>query len=242
MWKDKSVSIVFPCYNEQEGILNAIVDFFNTGIVDEIIVVDNNSTDQSAKLARTTNAKLISENKQGYGFALRRGLTEASGDLIIMAEPDGTFMGKDIFKLLQYSDDFDMVIGTRTRTEMVQENSNMGFFLRNGNWLVAKLLEYLFATPPLTDCGCTMRLMHRHIVQSMIPLLTVGKSHFLPETVILGKYLDAPMIEIPVNYGARLGSSKITGNLINTFKVAFNMIALILKYRFKIFFSPIPRA
>lgn len=233
MWNDKTVSVIFPCYNEEKAVFKTIHDFYNTGYVDEIIVIDNNSTDRSAELVMTTEAKLISEKQQGYGFALQRGLAEAEGDLVIMAEPDGTFLAKDIIKLLAYADDCDMVLGTRTKKPMIKENSNMGLLLRSGNWLVAKMLEFLFNMPSLSDCGCTMRLIRRPLLNALRPHLTVGTSHFLPEMVILGQYLGAKMIEIPINYSGRVGTSKITGNMKNTIRVAFNMIGLILYYRIR---------
>jgi glycosyltransferase involved in cell wall biosynthesis len=237
MWNYQKVSVVFPCYNEEEGILKAIHDFISTGYVDEVIVVDNNSTDSTAELVKSTTARLISEKRQGYGFTLRRGLAEASGDLIVLAEPDGTFVGNDICKLLAYASDFDMVLGARTRIEMVREGSNMDFFMRKGNWLVAKMMQFFFDTPPLSDCGCTMRLLKRTLAESMLPYFTVGKSHFLPEMVVLGRYLGASMIEIPLNYCARLGKSKITGSKRGRISVALNMVFLILKYRILLWFG-----
>ena len=113
---------------------------FLTGVVDEIVVVDNNSRDGTAAEAAATRARVVCETRQGYGHALRRGLREATGDLVIMAEPDGTFMGRDVLKLL-YSEDFDMVCGTRTTRELIWAQANMGWFLRVGNWLVAKLIQ-----------------------------------------------------------------------------------------------------
>lgn len=231
MWQGKSVSVVFPVYNEEEGIVDACSDFFASGYVDEIVAVDNNSHDRSAELIRTTKARLVAEAQQGYGFALRRGLREATGDLIILAEPDGTFMGKDVLKLLAYSDDFEMVLGTRTTRELIWDEANMGFFLRGGNWVVAKMLETLFNTPSLSDCGCTMRLLHRAVAQRLGPHLTVGGSHFLPEMVMLGQMVGVRMIEIPVNYRGRLGMSKITGSFRTAIRVGVSMIALILRYR-----------
>jgi glycosyltransferase involved in cell wall biosynthesis len=231
MWQGKSISVIFPVYNEEEGILDAINDFLETGYVDEIVAVDNNSQDRSAELIRTTQSRLVTETRQGYGFALRRGLREATGDLIILAEPDGTFMGKDVLRLLAYSDDFEMVLGTRTTRELIWAEANMGIFLRAGNWIVAKMLEFMFNTSSLSDCGCTMRLVHRHVAQQLKDHLTVGGSHFLPEMVILGRLMDIRMIEIPVNYRDRLGTSKITGSFKTTVKVGLRMIALILRYR-----------
>jgi len=231
MWQGKTVSVVFPVYNEEEGILDAINGFLETGYVDEIVAVDNNSQDRSAELIRTTPARLVNETRQGYGFALRRGLREASGDLIILAEPDGTFMGKDILKLLVYSDDFEMVLGTRTTPELIWAEANMGIFLRVGNWVVAKMLQFLFNTSSLSDCGCTMRLIHRAAAQQIQDFLTVGGSHFLPEMIILSRLMGKCIIEVPVNYRARQGISKITGSFKTTVKVGLRMIELILRYR-----------
>jgi hypothetical protein len=154
-----------------------------------------------------------------------------------MAEPDGTFSAKDVFKLLSYADDFDIVLGTRTNIKMIRNGSNMKFFLRKGNWIVAKFLEFLFNTPKLTDCGCTMRLFHRPIGKEINKYLTVGGPHLLPEMVIFGNYLGAKMIEIPVNYGLRLGRSKITGSIMGTVRVGLNMIMLIVGYRVKLWFG-----
>jgi len=108
---------------------------------------------------------VVTETRQGYGFALRRGLEEARGDIIILAEPDGTFVGRDVLKLLAYADDFDMVCGTRTTRELIWDQANMGWFLRVGNWSVAKLLQVLHGGPSLSDCGCTLRLTHRGAVE-----------------------------------------------------------------------------
>lgn len=241
MWQDKTVSVVFPVYNEEEGIVAALHDFFATGYVDEIVAVDNNSRDCSAELIRTTQARLVTETRQGYGFALRRGLREAKGDLIILAEPDGTFMGKDILKLLAYADDFEMVMGTRTTRELIWAQANMGIFLRLGNLAVAKMLEFLFNGPSLSDCGCTMRLIHADAARQIQDHLTVGGSHFLPEMAILGLLAKMRIIEVPVNYRGRLGTSKITGSFKTAWQVGWRMIRLILNYRLRAWLGRTPR-
>jgi glycosyltransferase involved in cell wall biosynthesis len=233
MWNNQKISVVFPVYNEEAGILQAIEEFFAVSQVDEIIVVNNNSSDRSEEIVMTTRARLVNENNQGYGYALRRGLKEATGDLIILAEPDGTFLGRDLIKLLAYADDFEMVMGTRTSCELIWESANMHFFLRIGNLVVAKLLQLLFNTPSLSDCGCTLRLIHKNVLQSFVNDLTVGKSHFLPEMVVLARLNSTRMIEVPVNYKGRKGVSKITGSTITAIKVGLNMTLLILGYRVK---------
>ena len=233
MHGSKTVSVVFPAYNEEKSIGPAVADFFLPGVVDEVVVVDNNSRDGTAEAARRAGARLVQEDRQGYGFALRRGLKEATGDIIILAEPDGTFIGRDVLKLLAYADDFDMVCGTRTTRELVWDQANMGWFLRLGNWAVAKTLQLLHGGPSLSDCGCTLRLVHRAALGTFLDDLTVGGSHLLPEMVILGLKRRLKIIEIPVNYRGRVGESKITGTLKGTLRTGFRMIALVMAYRFK---------
>ena len=229
----KTVSVVFPAYNEEAGIADAVAAFGALDPVDEVLVVDNNSRDRTAELAAAAGARVVEETKQGYGNALQRGLAEASGDIIVMAEPDGTFVADDVHKLLAYSRDAELVLGTRTTRELIWEQANMGLFLRWGNWLVAKLLEVLYDTPSLTDCGCTLRLIHRPALERFRGRLTVGSSHFLPEMVVLARLADVSMLEIPVNYRARRGESKITGSFKTTLSVGTNMIRVILRYRLR---------
>jgi glycosyltransferase involved in cell wall biosynthesis len=234
MFNGRSVGVVFPAYNEEKHIAQATKSFLETGLVDRVIVVNNNSVDQTADKALKAGATVVNESRQGYGYALMCGLRSAyekGFDLIMLAEPDGTFMGKDILKLLAYSDDFEFVCGTRTTKELIWDESNMKWFLRFGNIVVAKMLELLFGGPSLSDCGCTMRLISHDALGKIIDKLTVGGSHFLPETVILALKAKIPMIEIPLNYCGRIGESKITGKLKGTLTAGLNMIKLILSYK-----------
>ncbi|MFN8534442.1 MAG: glycosyltransferase family 2 protein [Dehalococcoidia bacterium] len=238
MWHGQRVTVVFPAYNEAEGIALAVRDFLASGSVDEVLVVDNNSRDGTADLARQAGARVVTETRQGYGFALQRGLAEARADLIILAEPDGTFAGADVVKLLAYSGDFDLVLGTRTTRELIWQEANMGWFLRVGNVAVAKLIQWLFDGPSLSDCGCTLRLVRSSALDRFRSRLTVGSSHFLPEMVILGLLQHLRVIEVPVNYRGRLGESKITGSFRKTIVVGANMIGLALGYRLRSWIDP----
>ena len=231
MWEGRQVSVVFPAYNEEAGIAAAVRDFLACPAVDEVVVVDNNSRDHTAALAAEAGGRVVTETRQGYGYALRRGLQEARGDYIVLSEPDGTFVGRDVLKLLAYAGDFDLVMGTRTTQELIWQEANMGWFLRVGNVAVAKLLQYLFGGPSLSDCGCTMRLIRRDAAAGMHDRLTVGGSHFLPEMVVLALLDGLRVIEVPVNYRGRLGESKITGSLKTALRVGLHMIRLILSYR-----------
>ena len=73
MWKGKKVSVVFPAYNEEENIRNAVNDFLRQRWIDEVLVVDNNSKDATAEEIKNTDAVYIFETKQGYGNAIQRG-------------------------------------------------------------------------------------------------------------------------------------------------------------------------
>ena len=232
MWHDKRLSVVFPAYNEVQHIVKAIEEFKNTGVVDEIVVADNNSSDGTGERAARSGARVVVEKRQGYGFACRRALKEATGDLIILAEPDGTFLGRDAFKLLAYADDFEFVLGTRTARIFIWQGANMGWFLKWGNWAVAKFLQLLFNGPALTDMGCTMRLIHRRALRKIQRKFTVGSSHFSPEMMILALLYKVPMVEIPLNYCPRVGESKITGQIDRAIRVGLSMIVLVLRYRF----------
>jgi glycosyltransferase involved in cell wall biosynthesis len=235
MWYNKKVVVVFPAYNEEDNIAQAVTDFLAVETVDQVIVVDNNSKDRTADLAASAGGHVVKELTQGYGAALTRGLKEAlnsGADLIILAEPDGTFSSRDIIKLLAYEADFDLVCGTRTTKELIWENANMGWFLRIGNIVVAKMLELLYGGPSLSDCGCTLRLIQSSALEKILCNLSVTNSHFLPEMVILSLKAKLRMIEIPVNYGSRVGVSKITGTFQGTYKTGMRMIGLIMKYKF----------
>src|SRR5207245_3107509 len=95
MWNGKRVSVVLMTYAERESIRRVIESFYGTGAVDEVVVVNNNAQPGTDDEVAHTGARQVFEERQGYGWATRRGLEEATGDLIRLAEPDGTFMPRD---------------------------------------------------------------------------------------------------------------------------------------------------
>src|SRR6516164_5610718 len=100
MYRNFKVSVVMPAYNEEENVLDAVCAFRSIPEVDELIVVDNNSKDETKKLAIQAGAHVVTETKQGYGHASKTALMSANGDLVFIAEPDGTFRARDIYKFL----------------------------------------------------------------------------------------------------------------------------------------------
>ena len=240
-WRGSRISVIFPTYNERESIRAAILDFAATDVVDEILVINNNaaagtSEEVAAAMAAVPNGTLVREvhePRQGYGFAIQRGLREASGDYMVVSEPDGTFLGRDTFKLLAYVDDFDVVYGSRTARTFIWRGANMGAWLRWGNWGVAKLMEFLFNSTNLTDVGCTMRLIRRDALARLEREFTIGGSAFGPEMMLLSLLHGLRVIQVPVNYLPRVGVSSVTGDPVKAVALGFWMLGLVLRYRLR---------
>ena len=236
MFNNKTFSLVFPAYNEETHIRKNIDEFFDTKIFDEIIVVDNNSTDNTKKEIEKTSAKYMTENTQGYGAALRRGMEVSTGDYIVLCEPDSTFSAQDIHKFLVYVDDVECVFGTRTAKLLIHESAKMQFSLRIGNIIVAKILQYIFLGPTLSDVGCTYKVISRKSYNKIKENLKVIGSEFQPELMINLILKKIRILEIPVNYLEREGKSKITYNFTSSFRLALKMLLLIFKLRVKSLF------
>lgn len=231
MWNNERVAVIFPTYNERDSIRAAIGDFFSSGYVDEILVINNNAALGTSEEVAGTGAIEIFETRQGYGNALLCGIDSSTADILIMAEPDGTFSGRDVLKLLVYSSDVPVVFGSRTSREFIWDGANMGRFLRWGNWAVAKMTEFLFNVTYLSDMGCTLRLFKRQAMDMIRPRLTIGGSHFGPQLLMEVIAHQIPFVEIPINYKQRVGESSVTGSLWKAFVLGCQMILLVLRYR-----------
>ncbi len=233
MWQGKTVSVALPTYHEKDSIRACIDGFFETGVVDEVVVCNNNAIAGTSEEVARTRALEVFEPRQGYGWSCRCALAATRGDLVVLAEPDGSFVPADVLKLLAYSDAFDVVFGSRTHRSCIGPGANMGPFLRWGNRAVAKYLELLFETAPLSDVGCTMRLLSREVLERVLPRARVGGSQFGPELMILCLLSGASSIEIPLQYRSRVGKSMVTGNPRRALTLGLEMIALISALRVK---------
>ncbi|MBI4146922.1 glycosyltransferase family 2 protein [Candidatus Woesearchaeota archaeon] len=231
MYKEKKVSVVLPTYNEKDSIRKAIQDLYATGLVDEVVVINNNAKKGTDEEVKQTPATLVYEKKQGLGWATRKGFQEATGDLIILSEPDGTYVARDIEKLLVFSDDFDVVFGTRTTRALIWKGANMGLFLKWGNWFVAKLVEVLYGTPHLSDVGCTMRLLRKSALKKIQLYFQGGHNIFNVQILLLVALKKLKFTEVPVNYKGREGGKGFTENKWRAFKLGLIMIAYLLKTR-----------
>lgn len=236
MYKNKKVSVVISTYNEVGSIRGVIDGLFATNFVDEIVVVDNNALGNTRGEVAKTKARLVVETKQGLGYGLMKGFEEVTGDLIAMIDADGTYQPKDIEKLLAYSDEFDVVLGTRTSRATIWSGAFMPLPVRLANLIWAKAVEFLYNGPLLTDVGCLYKLISRKALNDIKDLFPMGRGDgiFNLEMVIWFLKRGLKTIEIPVIFRERVGESMYVGtSILKAAKWGFKMIPLIFKYRFK---------
>ena len=226
------VSVVIPAYNEAASVGHVVRDF--RGLVDEVLVMDNESSDGTAELARQAGATVHSKPLRGYGHALKAGMDAASGDILVLVEADFTFRARDLSKLLEYLKDADMVVGTRTTRQMIEQGANMDGILRWGNVAVGKLIEALWwpLEPRFTDVGCTYRAIWRDAYLKIRDYLVCEDAAFSPEMMIEVLRIRGRLIEVPVSYYRRLGgTSKHSGTLWHSIRTGLRMLNVIVRKR-----------
>lgn len=113
MFNKKSITVVIPCYNEEKAIKTTISKI--PKIVDEILVVDNNSTDNTSNIAKELGARVVLETRKGYGAALRKGIESAKGDVVVTIDGDATYPIENLEKMLKFMDEkkLDFISGAR---------------------------------------------------------------------------------------------------------------------------------
>lgn len=212
MYKSKRVTVVFATYKEKGSIKKSINDFLANGIVDEVIVVNNNAEKGTDEEVKKTKAKLVYESKQGYGFAYQKGISYATGDYIILSEPDGSYLGKDIEKFLLYAqDNYDVILGSRTGQNTLLSGADMNVWRKFANVIEAKTIEIMFNSNTLSDVGCTYKLFKKSTLQKISKLWKQTGPLFSTELVLLTVSNDLRFIEIPINFVKRTGNSSLTG-------------------------------
>ncbi|MBN2127403.1 MAG: glycosyltransferase [Candidatus Diapherotrites archaeon] len=212
------IIVGMTAFNDEGVIGNAVNDFKLNSLVSEVIVVDNNSKDNTFEEAKQAGAKVVKESVQGYGACCMRALKEArkNADLIVLVEGDMTFSSTDLKKLLAYIENADMVVGTRTTTELCAPDSQMNWFLQYGNIFIAKLIQLRFwGKLRLTDVGCTFRVIRPEALDKIMPLFKVTKNHFSPHMILQALKSDLKVIEVPVTLKKRGGESKGVGSSIS---------------------------
>jgi dTDP-glucose pyrophosphorylase len=227
-----TVSVVIPAYDEEESIGYVVRDFRDA--VAEVFVVDNSSHDRTAEVARAAGARVETVRLTGYGDTIRYGLDHATGDILVVVEADSSFRSRDLSKLLEYLKDADMVIGTRTTRELIEQGTNMRGPVRWGNVLVAKGVELLWwgLQPRFTDVGCTYRALWRATYDRIRPRLHGVGPELSPEMMVAVLQARMRIIEVPVSYHRRMGGeSKHSANYFRIARTALRMVRAILTKR-----------
>lgn len=231
MYQGKSVSVVFATYREKKSIKTIIQSYFDTGFVDEVVVVNNNAEDGTDEEVKKTKARLVYETKQGYGFAYQKAIKEAKGDYVVVSEPDGTFLAKDLERFLVYALDFDVVLGTRTSQIGSLSGAGMGIARKFANVAEAKTIEVLFNTVALTDVGCTYKLFRKEALKKLTPIWSnQGSPLFNTELILLSVSNNLKFVEIPITYSKRIGTSFIVGRSYQVIKWAIVIQIYILLF------------
>lgn len=234
MWNGQKLAVVLPTYNEADSIADCIHAFADLGIVDDIVVVNNNAHPDTSPAVAPTPAREVFEAVQGYGAAIRCGLAHTTdADLVCVCEPDGTFDPHDLLKLLPFLSDADVVFGSRTVNIFIWSGANMGPFLKWGNWAVAKLTELLYNTTYLSDVGCTFRVLRRSAVDRITPDFRGLGSSFGFEMQLHVARHRLPFVQVPVRYLPRVGQSAVTGSFVKAFKLGMEMIGIALRLRLR---------
>jgi len=193
------LSIVMPCLNEARTVGKCIDDakvfLERRGISGEIIVVDNNSTDKSARIAKKHGARVISEKEPGYGAALRAGFAEARGEYIIMGDCDRTYDFRHMWKMWKLMQTCDMVVGDRFKGRLEQgaisRTHNVG--VRVLSWLARKRFR-----SDVYDFHCGIRGMRREAI-AKLDFRTTGME-FATEMIALAARAGLSIKQLPVNY------------------------------------------
>jgi glycosyltransferase involved in cell wall biosynthesis len=206
MWNKRRISIVLLQDASQEGISDLVAEVRRQPTIDELVLVRWNIASGANDAPVPVNVVLNVSG--GIGEAWMTGIQHASGDYIIFMRADGSYMAKDVQKFFAYTDDFDMILGTRTSKEMIWHGADLWSVLRIGNELSAKFLQYLFGGPSITDIGSEFRLVKRRVLEKLLPAIRTRSSTFLLEMMIIGFLDDVRTVEVPVNYRARLGKSR----------------------------------
>jgi glycosyl transferase family 2 len=226
-----AVTAVLTAYNDEASIGEAVDDFRSHPRVKRVLVIDNNSADGTAEVARRHGAIVVMELQPGYGRcvhrALREGMAHEDTELTLLCEGDRTFRAFDLDKFLAYIPHADIVNGTRIVEQLRSPRTQLTTFMYYGNFFVGKLLEAKhLGTGTFTDVGTTYKLCRNRVLQELLPRLNAAvnlefNAHFLDTALHSG----VEIVECPVTFFDRVGVSK-GGNVNNrrALKVGLRMI------------------
>ena len=231
------IKVIIPAYNEQDSIANVINDI--PSLVDEIIVVSNNSTDLTEANAKQAGATVLIEKQKGYGYACLKGMDYIAStslsdpskkpDIIVFLDGDYSDYPEELTKIIApiIEDNMDLVIGNRDKK--LREEGSMTPQQIFGNWLATSLMT-LFFNAKFTDLGPFRAIKY----DKLLALNMVDKTYgWTVEMQLKALKQNLRYTEVPVNYRNRIGVSKVSGTIKGSIFAGIKILSWIFKYSFK---------
>ena len=227
-----AVKVIIPAYNEAPAISKVIGDIPN--FVQEIIVVDNGSTDPTSEVAKRAGATVLIEPNKGYGFACLKGIeyiqnSNQKTDIIVFIDGDYSDYPQQMSEIIApiLNQNIDFVLGSRKKNL-----SGKGAMLpqqRFGNWLATNLMR-LFFDSKFTDLGPFRAIKYQVLKQLSMKDKNYGWTVEMQLKILKQNFT---YMEVPVKYRNRIGVSKVSGTLKGTIFAGVKILTWIFKYSFK---------
>jgi len=226
------IKVIIPAFNEQNSIAHVINDIPN--MVNEVIVVNNNSTDKTFENATNTRATVLTENKPGYGYACLKGMDyiakkESLPDIVVFLDGDYSDYPEQLTDIIApiINDNIDFVIGARVKE--LREQGSMTPQQVFGNWLATFLMKFFFRSK-FTDLGPFRAIKYDKLLALNMEDKTYGWTVEMQLKVLKHKM---SYVEIPVKYRNRIGVSKVSGTVKGSVMAGIKILSWIFKYNFK---------
>lgn len=226
--KKPAIYVIIPAFNESKSIGKVISDI--PDLVNESIVVNNASTDNTETIAKEQGATVLKEHRKGYGYSCLKGIDYIKEkadkkDIIVFLDGDYSDFPGEIKMLISpiISSGFDMVIGSRVLGE--RQKGSMLFQQIAGNWLATKLIK-LFFKAHFTDLGPFRAITWDALERINMKDKTFG---WTVEMQVKAAKLNLKFTEIPVSYRKRIGVSKVSGTIKGTILAGYKILLTIFK-------------
>ena len=222
------ILVIIPAFNEARAIGHVVTDIPDP-LVDEIVVVDNASSDETEPNARQAGATVLREDRKGYGWACLRGIDFARGrgaDVVVFLDGDYSDHPEEMPTLVQpiLEDRADFVVGSRIQGE--REPGSMLPQALVGNRVACLLMRALWGVR-YTDLGPFRAIRFEALERLQMQDKTFG---WTVEMQIKAAARGLRILEVPVSYRRRVGVSKVTGTIAGTVKASAKILATIAKY------------